>query len=269
MTIAHDRAAAPGAGFIPSRRPNSPGTLAATGCARNGCRLPSPAMARSPVTSLAPTNMRSSSAFARAAAASPQPSYPKRGSMRSARRAWIRGTLISTRCSIANSGRRMPIPNPEPGLVISYAYLFAHETLQCGGGEQPACKAQATGDRAAVAFLGQVARVDGRRVVQAVRLGFDLAARGGRICQAPALRPRGLLERAGLAVFEAARRKRNLHIGVRLFLRHLDRGRAIHANPHADPHRVGSCHHSRLPNRRYRLSPPRVMPVKRRFQVRV
>jgi hypothetical protein len=39
----------------------------------------------------------------------------------------MRGTPISTNCSTPNSGGPCRSPTREPGLVISYAYLWHHE----------------------------------------------------------------------------------------------------------------------------------------------
>ena len=100
--------------------------------------------------------------------------------------------------------------DPGPGQL-----LLADIGLQRRRGENPPHKAQSADDRAAVALFGQIARIDDRRVLRMRRARLDIAARQGPHLPWPASQPRLRLECADLAVFEAARRKRDLHIGCR------------------------------------------------------
>src|SRR5271165_1864338 len=51
--------------------------------------------------------------------------------------------------------------------------------FSAGCGENPPRKAQPADDGAPVGFLGQIPRVDRRRLARPVRLGLDIAARQG------------------------------------------------------------------------------------------
>src|SRR5262249_40616679 len=83
---------------------------------------------------------------------------------------------------------------------------------------------QTADDCAAVAFLGQIARVDRRRLARPVRLGLDIAARQGPHLPGAGAETGFLLKLTDLAAFEAARRERDLQVGGRRLLQYLDRG---------------------------------------------
>src|SRR5437868_2640679 len=88
---------------------------------------------------------------------------------------------------------------------------LCRQSLQRGGGEKAPRQAQAADDGAAVAFLGEIARVDRRGVAGPVRFRLDIAAREGPHLPGAGAEARGLLELADLASLEAARREGDLH----------------------------------------------------------
>ena len=94
---------------------------------------------------------------------------------------------------------------------------------------------QPADNRPSISFFGQVTRIDDRRVLWPRRARLDIAARQGPHLPWAAGQPRLCFEFTDLTVLEAARGKRDLHIGGGRLRQYLDRGgnqrRAVGQHP--------------------------------------